>query len=158
MKRWHTLFASRSHEASDIGKTLQTLPFFIHCGRNELHRLELLIYKRTYGSGELVCSCASPGNALYIVQSGALECKGGGQEVLRAGDFFGVPGLFVDARYKNDVTALEETTLLVLFRHDLERFAQRYPETACRILSAFARFFAGGGIESAEEGLHQEGA
>jgi CRP-like cAMP-binding protein len=155
LKRWHNLFASRSQETSGIGKTLQALPFFSHCGRGELHRLELLIYQRSYGSGELVCACSSPGNALYIVQTGLLECRGSIQKSLGAGEFFGAEGLFAETRYKQDVAALEETTLLVLFRHDLERFAQRYPETACRILSAFSRFFAGQVIEDPKT---QEGA
>ena len=151
LKQRRNLFAFRARGTSDIGKTLQALPFFAHCGSGELHRLELLIYRRTYGNGELVCARLTPGNALYIVQTGSLECKGDMQESLRAGDFFGAEGLFVETRYKNDVVALEETTLLILFRHDLEQFAQRYPETACRILSAFSRFFAEQGIEAAEE-------
>jgi CRP-like cAMP-binding protein len=79
------------------------------------------------------------------------------QEPLGAGDFFGTEGLFVEARYKQDVVSLEETTLLVLFRHDLEQFTQRSPETACRILSSFARFFAEQGISAEEGSKVQEG-
>ena len=158
LKRCRKLFAFRLRETNAVGKILQALPFFDHCSPSELHRLELLMFRRTYGSGELVCARSSRGNALYIVQSGALESGGSKQETLGAGNFFGAEGLFTEARYKHDVTALEESVLLVLFRHDLEQFMQRSPDAAGRISSAFSRFFDGQGSESGEEGFNREGA
>jgi len=156
LKPWRTLFARFSYKTSEVGKSLQALPFFADCAQGELHRLELLLYRREYGSGELVCSKSAPGNALYIVQKGRLESS---RAPLTAGDFFGAEGLFGDARYDSDILALEESTLLVLFRHDLERFARRYPDAADRITGAFLCFFAEqkrgsqeGGMDADSEG------
>jgi CRP-like cAMP-binding protein len=173
LKRWRNVFLLLPRKTSDAGRILQALPFFASCSKGELHRLGLLFYERVYKAGELVCSQDTPGNALYVVREGSLERKspallGAAEEgcvapallsalesgeTLGAGDFFGVEGLFVETRYKHNIAARTETTLLVLFRHDLEQFALRYPKTACRVLYAFSRFFAVQDAQGAHDGI-----
>jgi len=118
--------------------------------RNQMHRLELILYRRTWERGEVICARGTPGNALYIVLEGAVGFAGTSQPGLGTGDFFGEAALFVDVRHACDTIALIRTELLVLFRHDFEQFAKRSPAAATPALFAFARILAERSMEGIE--------
>jgi CRP-like cAMP-binding protein len=133
-----------------IEELLRRLPMFAAFDRNEIHRLDLVLHRRTWERGEVICARGTPGNALYIISQGEVSFRQSNLDHIHTGDFFNEAALFIDARHCFDAVAEKRSELLVLFRHDFEQFAKRSPAAAVSALFAFARLLAERNLEGNE--------
>jgi len=149
-RKFHTYLYRVILRRTPVETLLRQIPMFAGLDRNQMHRLELVLYRRIWEQGEVICARGTPGNALYIVLEGSVGFAGTQQPGLCAGDFFGEAALFIDVRHACDTIALKRSELLVLFRHDFEQFAKRSPAAAVPALFAFARILAERSMEGNE--------
>ncbi len=157
-RRFHKYLYRVILRRTPIEELLRRLPMFASFDRNEIHRLDLILYRRSWERGEVICARGTPGNALYIVREGEVSFRGSDSERLHCGDFFGEAALFIDARHACDAVAERRCELLVLFRHDFEQFSKRCPTAAVAALFAFARILAERSVEDVESSMVAEDA
>lgn len=157
-RRFHNYLYKVMLRPAPVEDLLRRLPMFASFDRNEIHRLGLILHRRTWKKGEVICARGTPGNALYIICEGKIGFRGAASENVQCEDFFGEEALFTDARHAYDAVAERDCDLLVLFRHDFEQFAERCPRAAVAALFAFARILAERSIGDAESTLPTEGA
>jgi F420-non-reducing hydrogenase small subunit len=95
---------------------------------------------QVYDQGTVIYRQGDPGDALYLIQSGAVEYayRQGEAEtvltVLGTGDFFGEMALFGQARRPATARAVQRTRLLPLTRASLLQRMQRDPSVAVHLL------------------------
>jgi len=95
---------------------------------------------RSYKTGENVVRRGETGAGFYLVIDGVLEVKKKGQRVgrLSKGDFFGEMALIKDQPRSADVSALSDTTCLVLTSRAFEVLIGCYPTIAKKIMQELA--------------------
>jgi CRP/FNR family transcriptional regulator, cyclic AMP receptor protein len=102
---------------------LASLPLFEGLSQEELERLIPLLRQRTFPPGSRIIHAQQPGEALYLILSGAVKVQvdhPDGTEVtvalLGPGDTVGEMSLVEEAERSANVVALEETVLLWMDR------------------------------------------
>lgn len=105
--------------------SLRSLPLFADLPREDLARLVGGLEEVFVPAGKIVCVQGEPGDAMYIVQSGALEVRygeEGWEERVRVdgpGDWFGEMALLTGEARSSTVVALSDSRL---WRLDKDRF------------------------------------
>lgn len=111
------------------------VPIFESLGAGALAEIMQLLYSRTARKGEVVARRGEKADAMYFIVSGEVEVElADADDVkLRQGDFFGEIALLTGEERNATVRACEDTQLLVLDAHDLDRLMNRVPEIGRRI-------------------------
>lgn len=116
--RGNTMRRSARHEAF-----LDRVPVLAPLGRDEKRRLLDALCTRRVAAGEVVIREGTYGDDFYIIEEGEVRCtcdvSGGYEEICRrlvTADFFGERALLSTERRAATVTAVLDTTLLVLDR------------------------------------------
>ena len=120
---------------------LQQVPFFQGAKPAMLHDLAEHLKPRRYRSGSDVFHRGDPGNAMFIITSGAVRIYLPSERdvvlaVLREGDMFGemallerdIPGRPNGSARSASARAIQDSVLLRLERADFERVLDHYPE------------------------------
>jgi di/tricarboxylate transporter/CRP-like cAMP-binding protein len=113
--------------------TLRTVSLFAELPREVLARLVSEFDELEFPAGRTVFSQDDPGDALYVVVSGAVEVRGerGGQgervAVLGPGDCFGEMALVTGDPRSATVVALADTRLLRLDKERFQALSERHP-------------------------------
>lgn len=117
------------------------LPLFSSLTPDELAAVAGWSELRIASPGERIVGEGASGYSFFVVQSGAAAVTRNAKEVRRLGpgDFFGELAFHADGRRTATVTAVEPTTLLVLFGTEFRRLEAELPELAARIHKAVAR-------------------
>ena len=117
-------------------ETLARVPLFMSLDEEALDGLARSVRSRRFRRGEVIFHQGDPGDALFIVQSGAIKIvlpSDTGDEAilttLRAGEFFGELALLDGAPRSATAVALERSELLVLPR---DRFRELLGEPTIR--------------------------
>jgi len=107
--------------------------------------LQELFHESRYRPGERIFTEGDPSSALYLVKQGEVEIvqerpddeeqEDAVLETLGEGDLFGELALCVEARRTASARAAAETTLLSIFRQELQEFAMREPRCGVQILT-----------------------
>ncbi len=99
-----------------------------------------------FAAGEAIFNYGDPGDAIYVMCSGAVEVffkNDTGErivlEVATRGDFFGELSLLDNGYRSASVLALQDTEALRLDRDDLRKFLLLRPEAAMDLLAAMGR-------------------
>ncbi len=101
-------------------KALKRVPGFDLLDDRDLVEIAGASVNLVWGEGSCIFQKGQPGEALYIVLSGAVriydDVDGREVEIARtgAGDFFGEHSLLLDTTHTKNVQAVEDTELLVL--------------------------------------------
>lgn len=107
-------------------------PLLRHLPADEIEPLLEHVQQRTVAPGEIVFKAGDPGDALYIVASGAVEVlHDDGERVLAqlgAGQPFGEMALLSDGERTATVRARLASDLLMIGDEDFDRLLARYPE------------------------------
>ncbi len=93
-----------------------------------------------YG-GEVLFRPGEPGDSMFVVISGRLRATGGDEPVVAevgAGEIIGEMEMLSGKTRTTTVTAMRDTQLARLPKPAFERFAERYPEPAMRLVSRIA--------------------
>ena len=128
-------------------RLLKDIALFGDLSRRQLRIISALMHERTYVAGEIVFDEGEQGQALYIVISGRVaaqrrDADGPGVE-FGPGTFFGELALLEDAPRSSSIRALEDTTLVALFRTDFLALLETHSRIASRVSLALARDLAG---------------
>jgi CRP/FNR family cyclic AMP-dependent transcriptional regulator len=126
---------------SDEAQHLSQIPMFKQLDFLELENLAKCVDQVTYKAGEDVFHESDRGDALYVVESGAIRIwvrDEDTQEItlseLRHGDFFGELSVFDGGERSANATAVVDTVLHRLSRQDFQEFLLKYPDAAVDVI------------------------
>jgi len=134
------------HPQRNLDAALRRCPLFARVDDDTLARCAGLLRLRRYRKGEIVFHQGDAGDALFVIESGAvkivLPSPGGEEEAiiatLRPGDFFGELALLDGAERSATAVAHETTTTFRLARLDFERLMEANPQLRVALLEALA--------------------
>jgi voltage-gated potassium channel len=110
------------------------VPLFSHLDAAAISDLIGILRARTVPAGTVVIRKGEPGDAMYLIASGAVVVDAtAGKVRLEEGAFFGEMALLTRERRTATVTAAKSTDLLVLDCDDFHRFIDRNPEVGARV-------------------------
>ena len=129
-----------------IADFLASVPLFQRLSTPELRGFAEFTREQRYVRGAVIVRQGDPGDALYVVRSGAVKVVligNDGREVilgtLGVGDHFGELSLIDDQPRSAHVLATQATTLLVLRREDFRRQVERQPRVAWALMAELSR-------------------
>jgi CRP-like cAMP-binding protein len=124
---------------------LRDVSLFVGLTDDELQAITGCLGRRTFGKGVFVFHKGSPGQVMYIIQSGGVRIfsvSAMGQEltvtVYGPGDFFGELSILDGLPRSAGAVALETTLTLTLRREDLLRHLANQPRLAFNLLQNLA--------------------
>lgn len=127
----------RAHLSPDdqalAAEHLKGVPLFADLPRDALQGISKRLLLRHVPKDELVYAEGTPGNALYIIESGQVRIVSDAEserEVfahLQAGDFFGEMALLTGKSRTSAVRAETNTNLWMLYRSDFDELLVQYP-------------------------------
>jgi CRP/FNR family cyclic AMP-dependent transcriptional regulator len=129
---------------------LREVPIFSGLSDQDLELLADMLQPRTFAKGMIIFHKDSPGQRLYIIESGRVRIfilSESGQEislnVYGPGDFFGELALFDGLPRSAGAIVMENTVTLTLHRDDFLHLLQEHPKIAMdiiRVLSTRLRY------------------
>jgi CRP/FNR family transcriptional regulator/CRP/FNR family cyclic AMP-dependent transcriptional regulator len=124
---------------------LRSVPFFAGLSDQELEVLADSLGKRTFGKGMIIFHKGSPGQTLYIIESGKVRIfilSESGQEIsvniYGPGDVFGELALLDGLPRSAGAVAIEKTVTFTLHRDDFLRHLEAYPRMAKSIMEVLS--------------------
>jgi CRP-like cAMP-binding protein len=136
---------NRMIAARPLAETLATVPFFSGLDAASLERVGRGMRTRRFRRGEVIFHLGDPGDALFIVMSGAIKImlpSDSGDEAilatLHAGDVFGELALLDGAPRSATASALEPSETLILPRAQFRELLATEPAIRDALLAALA--------------------
>ncbi len=122
---------------------LKKVSYFQHCSDNELRQVIEKGYRKKVPSGEIIARENDPGDAFYIILSGAVEVvvESIDQQVAirRAGEFIGEMSLLMGTPRSATLRTVEDSILFVVDRENLQSLLSRHHELADQIAEALSQ-------------------
>ena len=129
-----------------IADFLESVSIFGRLTPEERRMFASLAREHRYPRGALIVRQGDPGDALYVVRSGAVKVSVVGEDgrevildTLDQGDHFGELALIDGQPRSAHVVAIEPAVLLVLRRDDFRREVERQPRVAWALLEELSR-------------------
>lgn len=126
---------------SDEAQSLSQLPMFRQLDRTELENLAEGVDQVTYKAGETIFHEHDHGDALYVVDSGAVRIWVRDEDTeavtlseLKPGDFFGELSVFDGGERSANATAVVDSVLHRLSREEFHKFLLQYPHAAVDVI------------------------
>ncbi len=133
-------------ETRPLNETLASMPLFAGLDASALESVARSLRARRFRRGEVIFHLGDPGDALFIVASGAVKISlpsETGEEAilatLRPGDFFGELALLDGAPRSASAAALEPTETLVLPRNRFRELIANEPVIRDAVLTSLSR-------------------
>ncbi len=133
---------------SSIGRWAD-ISLFAELSHREQQEINRVFQRKTYESGEVVFQQGNPGRGLFIVMTGSVDVQ---QEEAdgtliqlasaKPGEFFGELALLDDAPRTATAIAVDETSLVALFRTDLLALSETRPRLGVKILIKLSQIVA----------------
>lgn len=125
---------------------LVNIPVFAGISPEIFYKMEQAIKERKYFKGELIFKEGDPGNAFYIIKSGAIEILKGDQDKNRqirlairgAGDFFGEMSLLEDSPRFAYARAVRDSVVLEIARDDFKNLVAKNPPMAMEVMGVLS--------------------
>ncbi|MDX2139151.1 MAG: DUF1003 domain-containing protein [Chloroflexota bacterium] len=125
---------------------LREIPLFELLDEQELSALAGQMEQRRYLMGQIIYAVGDPGGVMYIVQQGRTEVfiRDKAHERVRIavcepGDIFGEVALLANDERHTNAKALEDTTVLIVDRNDLDFLFRKHPTAALDIISMLGK-------------------
>lgn len=122
------------------------VPIFNHLEAGQMNEIMKAVQSVSYKKGELIYSAGEKSDSLYIVSKGKIKIyrlsKSGKEQLVRIlfpGDFTGELALFNESIHESYAEAMEDTSVCMITRSDLQKFLLKIPSISVKILSEFAR-------------------
>jgi uncharacterized membrane protein len=132
---------SRSEEAEALAR----IPLFRRLDQTELENLAELVDQVKYKAGEVIFHENDPGDALYVIDEGAVRIWVHDADVrevtlseLKDGEFLGEMAVLDSGERSANATAIVDSTLHRLSREDFHDFLLRYPHAATDVIREVA--------------------
>lgn len=125
---------------------LREIPLFELLDDQELAALAAQMERQQYIAGQIIYAIGDPGGVMYIVQQGRVEVfiRDKNHERVRlsvceACDIFGEIALLANDERQTNAKALEDTTVLLVDRNDLDILFGKHPAAALDIISMLGK-------------------
>lgn len=125
---------------------LKSIPLFSELNDRELEKIDLVASKLKYHKDNLILIEEEVGSSMFVILSGRVKISrisDDGREVilsiLSEGDFFGEMSLLDGQTRSANVTAIEESELMVIRREDFLQMLRDYPQIAINLLKELAQ-------------------
>ncbi len=129
----------------NLAETIKHIPFFSGLSREDLSRIAGKLEEERFSPGQVIVSQGEVGNALYVVESGAVEVvleKDGLRAetigIIGPKESFGEMSLLTGQRRSATVIALVDSAVLKLGKENWEELLAKYPSLSlyfCKVLS-----------------------
>lgn len=146
---WNNIFEKNGKHQINLDYVLKKVPFFSQLKKGELREFKRILHHRYFKKGEIIFYESEPGVGMYVIENGKigiyknfdLESK---EElaILRSGEFFGEMALLDESPRSASAVALENTSVLGLFRPDLFNLINRNPKLGNKTLLKLAQMLA----------------
>lgn len=121
---------------------LRRVSYFDRCTDLELRQLIEYGYRQLFPSQQIICRENDPGESFYIILTGCVEVisqrTGKYIATLHEGEFFGEMSLLMGTPRTATVRTLEETTLFIIGRSDLQKLLMEHRQLADQIAEKLA--------------------
>jgi CRP-like cAMP-binding protein len=116
---------------------LERTPLFAGLPREDLQGIVACGARVSFPPGQAIVERLDPGDAMYIIMSGAAEVDVGGRfHRLEPGDFFGEMAVLADKRREATVKAVEPVEALRIPADGLQAFLLENPRVAVGMLKS----------------------
>jgi CRP-like cAMP-binding protein len=116
---------------------LERTPLFAGLDRGQLENVLRVGHRVTFDAGQAIVERGDPGDAMYIVLSGAAEVDVGGRfHRLERGDFFGEMAVLAGKPREATVKAVERVEALRIPADDFQTFLSGNPQIAGGMLKS----------------------
>ena len=129
-------------QLSDEARHLAGVPLFQRLDENDLAKLAEEVDQVFFKSGEAIFHAFDQGDALYLIESGAVRIWVHDENVeqvtlseLKPGDFFGELAVLDKGERSANATALTDSTLHRLHRDDFHQFMLKHPQVGVALIS-----------------------
>jgi len=127
-------------------EVLRSIPLFSELSDKDLQKISQVASKKLYHKDNLILIEEEIGSTLFIILNGRVKISritDDGREVILAilseGDFFGEMALLDGQTRSANVTAIEDSELMVLRREDFLQMLRDYPQIAINLLKELAQ-------------------
>jgi CRP/FNR family transcriptional regulator, cyclic AMP receptor protein len=132
---------TRSEEAQSLAQ----VPLFGNLDQTELETLAELVDQVPFKAGETIFHEHDHGDALYVIENGAVRIWVHDEDVqevtlseLKPGDFFGELAVLDSGERSANATAIVDSSLHRLRREDFQSFLLKYPHAATDVIREIA--------------------
>ncbi|HVF32868.1 MAG TPA: cyclic nucleotide-binding and patatin-like phospholipase domain-containing protein [Acidimicrobiales bacterium] len=124
-----------------LEERLRAVPFFRSLPGESLRVLAASLAAESHPAGAIVFREGDEAEALYLVESGRVEVRRGGEALaaLGPGSFVGELGLLLGEPRSADLVALDDTELWVLHRIAVDELLERHPAIGVELSRELAR-------------------
>ncbi|MEL6823166.1 MAG: Crp/Fnr family transcriptional regulator [Calditrichota bacterium] len=127
-------------------RVLKGIPLFSELSEKDLERIANVASKQRYHKDNLILIEEEVGSTMFVILDGRVKISrisDDGREVilsiLSEGDFFGEMSLLDGQTRSANVTAIEESELMVIRREDFLQMLHDYPQIAINLLKELAQ-------------------
>jgi len=146
---WNNIFEKNGRHRIDLDFVLKKVPFFSQLKKSELLEFKRILHHRYFKKGEIIFYEGEPGVGMYVIENGKIGVYKNFDDdsreqlaLLRPGEFFGEMALLDESPRSATAVALENTSVLGLFRPDLFKLINRKPKLGNKILLKLAQMLA----------------
>ena len=121
---------------------LKSIPYFSQCSAVELRKLVEIGHRRRLDVDETLFNVGDPGDAFYIILSGAVSYHLEGYDeptVLTSGQFLGEFSLMLGVPRTVTIKAIEDTTVFAISPQGFKQILQSQPQLYDRIVKQMSR-------------------
>ena len=126
---------------TDEAESLSRVPLFKRLTPEELEKLAKEVDQVDYKAGEVIFNERDKGDALYVVETGAVQIWVMDEDVkpvtlaeLKPGEFFGELAVLDRGERSTSATAIEDTHLHRLSSDDFQQFLMAHPDVAIDVI------------------------
>jgi len=125
------------------------IPLFEDLSNREQQEVGKLLQRKTFKPGEQIFKQGNPGVGLFIVMTGSVEVMQEEEDgtvlelaTAKPGEFIGELALLDDSPRTASAVAVDETSVVALFRTDLLALAETRPRVGVKILVQLSQIVA----------------
>jgi len=146
---WNNIFEKNGRHQIDLDFVLKKVPFFSQLKKSEFLEFKRILHHRYFKKGEIIFYEGEPGVGMYVIENGKIGIYKNFDDdsreelaLLHSGEFFGEMALLDESPRSAAAVALENTSVLGLFRPDLFNLVNRKPKLGNKILLKLAQMLA----------------
>lgn len=126
---------------TQLREHLQASSYFANLSPSEIDSVSRLIFEKSFAKGEIITWEGDPGDALYLVASGAVKCfktsEEGKEQILQIilpGNSFNDVAVFDGGPSPTSAEAMSLVSLYGIARRDMERILNDYPKVVPNVV------------------------
>lgn len=126
----------------NLGERLKQTTLFAGFTDRQIESVLAAGKERRFAAGEQIIRQGDDAVGFYLIVEGSAEVRSGGAVLARLGpgDYFGEMALLLENTPRTaDVTALEDTSCLVVTQWEFRSLLAAHPDTALAVMSELAR-------------------